>query len=90
MIEINFVFFLKESENVICYTTLIFVFIASPFILNVCYPTQHVNKYLKDLGTVMVRDNFYVDNLIKTSNSPEELFYLYKKICEKNNTGAKF
>lgn len=37
----------------------------------------------------MLRDPFYVDNLIKISDFPEELIYLYKRMHE-NNGRQKF
>ena len=54
------------------YNTIIFGFVSSPFILN--YIVQHhltLNSHLEIASSI--RDKFYVDNLIYTSNKSDEL-----------------
>ena len=69
---------MKENDKLICYryTTLIFGFNASRFILNFVIK-HHARKFPQDDRTEMLLHNFYVDNLIKTSNSISELSQLY-------------
>ena len=80
----RFCFFLKERDELICfrYTTLIFGFSASPFILNFVLK-HHAEQFPKDSCTEMLLNNFYVDNLCKTSNSTEELISLYTEAVER-------
>ena len=50
------------------YHTIIFGFVSSPFILN--YVIQyHLSAHASDLTSSLIRDKFYVDNLILTCNS---------------------
>ena len=74
----RFCFFMKENDKLICYryTTLIFGFNASPFILNFIIK-HHAIKFPQDDCTEMLLHNFYADNLIKTSNSISELSQPY-------------
>ena len=76
----KFCFFLKEGNNLACfrYTTLIFGFNCSPFILNYVLK-YHAQRFATDECTDMLLNNFYVDNLVKTSNSLEHLVKLYKE-----------
>lgn len=59
------------------YKTLIFGFVAGPFILNFIIKF-HVNRYKDSSCKEMLLNNFYVDNLVKTHNSPEFLLNLYR------------
>ena len=75
----RFCFFMKDGDKLICfrYTTIIFGFNASPFILN--YVIKHfADTFPNDDCTEMLKNNFFVDNLVKTSNSIEHLTDLYK------------
>ena len=76
----KFSFFLKEGNNLACfrYTTLIFGFNCSLFILNYVLK-YHAQRFATDECTDMLLNNFYVDNLVKTSNSLEHLVKLYKE-----------
>ena len=40
---------------------------------------HHAERFPKDSCTEMLLNNFYIDNLCKTSNSIEELISLYTK-----------
>lgn len=84
----RFCFFMKKGQSLVCYryTTLIFGFVASPFILNYVIK-HHANKYPKDECTEMLKKSFYVDNLVKTSNSPEKLLYLYQESIDRMSAG---
>ena len=80
----RFCFFLKEGNVLKCYRykTLIFGFCTSPFILN------HVLKYIADLGNQddcanMIKNNFFVDNLAKSSNDLVKLTNLYKECSDR-------
>lgn len=59
------------------YTTLIFCFNASPFILNYVLK-HHVSKFQNDACTEKLKGRFYVDNICMTSNSSERAVSLYK------------
>ena len=84
----RFCFFMKENDKLICYryTTLIFGFNASPFILNFVIK-HHARKFPQDNCTEMLLCNFYVDNLIKTSNSISELSQLYTEAFDRMQQG---
>lgn len=75
-----FCFFMKIGNQLVSfrYKTLIFGFVASPFILNFIIKF-HVNRYRDSSCKEMLLNNFYVDNLIKTHNSPEFLLNLYRE-----------
>ena len=80
----RFCFFLREGNVLKCYRykTLLFGFCTSPFILN------HVLKYIADLGNQddcasMIKNNFFVDNLAKTSNDLVKLTNLYKECSDR-------
>ena len=80
MIRINFVFFLKVGNRLRCfrYNTLLFGYCCSPFILN--HVIKHIAKlHPDDECSRMIASNFFVDNLVKTGNSIEELAQLYKE-----------
>ena len=70
----RFCFFLRDGDKVHCfrYNTLIFGYCSSPFILN--YVIKHLTKaHPDDECSEIIMSNFFVDNLVKTSNSSEEL-----------------
>ena len=74
----KFCFLLKFGDEVICFrfTTIIFGFNASPFILN--YVLQHhINSFSQDDCTEMMQSCFFVDNLVKTLNDEDALCRLY-------------
>ena len=79
----RFCFFVKEGNELVCYryTTIIFGFNASPFILN--YVLKHfASSFPDDECTRMLNSCFFVDNLVKTSNSIEQLTELYQtSVC---------
>ena len=96
----RFCFFLKLSEELVCfrYNALIFGFIASPFVLNYVVK-HHLSKYPDSACIDMLKNNFYVDNLIKSHNCPRRLLSLYQedvkimseggfllRSCNSNNT----
>ena len=84
----KFCLFMKEGDNLICYRykTIIFGYNASPFILNYVIK-HHANKFPNDNCTEMLKNNFYVDNLIKTGNSVSELKELYKEAYSRMQKG---
>ena len=76
----KFCFLLKVGHEIVCYrfTTIIFGFNASPFILN--YVLQHhVNSFPKDECTEMMQSSFFVDNLVKSLNDEDKLMKLYSE-----------
>ena len=86
----RFCFFLRDGNTVRCfrYNTLIFGYCSLPFILN--FVIKHLTKsHPDDKCTDMIRSNFFVDNLVKTSNSIEELTWLYKE-CSRRMDEAHF
>ena len=84
----RFCFFLKENDKVNCYryTTILFGFNASPFILNFVIK-HHARKFAQDECSEMLLNNFYVDNLVKTSNSISELSKLYTEAFARMQQG---
>lgn len=78
-----FCFFVKIKEKLVCfrYRTLIFGFVASPFILNFIIK-YHVQKYCVNPCTDMLLTHLYVDNLVKTHNSAETVVSLYREAVE--------
>ena len=84
----RFCFFMKEGDKLICYryTTIIFGYNASPFILNFVIK-HHASKFQNDKCTEMLQNNFYVDNLIKTGNSVGELSNLYRESVQRMEKG---
>ena len=85
----RFCFFLKEGDKIICfrYTTLIFGFNASPFIL-LYVLRHHAQQFPDDPCTQMLKNNFYMDNLCKTGNSSEELNRLYQEKVNRLGEGG--
>ena len=74
----RFCFFVKLGDKLVCYryTTIIFGYNSSPFILN------YVIRYLADLFPNdnvcdIMKNNFFVDNLVTTSNDVQELINVY-------------
>ena len=80
----RFCFFMKEGDRLICYrfTTLLFGLNASPFILNYVLK-HHASLYPDDECSWMLKNKFFVDNLVHTSNSAENLVDLYKLSVER-------
>ena len=85
----RFCFFLKEGDKINCfrYTTLIFGFNASPFIL-LYVLRHHAQQFPDDPCTQMLKNNFYMDNLCKTGNFSEELHRLYQEAVNCLGEGA--
>ena len=83
----RFCFFMKEGNKLVCfrYTTFIFGFNASPFILDFIIK-HHANKFPADNCTDVLK-KFYVDILIKTMNSIDVLSYLYRKANKRMEKG---
>ena len=76
----NRFFFLNDGDKIRCfrYNTLLSGYVCSPFILN--YIVKHISSlYPEDECSQMMKNNFFVDNLVITSNSTEELTHLYKE-----------
>ena len=76
----RFCFFLKDGDRIRCfrYNTLLFGYVCSPFILN--FVLKHIaGLHPRDECSQMMLDNFFVDNLIVTSNSSEKLANLYRE-----------
>ena len=80
----KFCFYLRVGEKLKCYRykTLIFGFCSSPFILN------YVMKFIARQGpqdecSEMIKNKFFVDNLVSTSNDIELLTKLYKDCSDR-------
>jgi len=61
------------------YTTIVFGFISSPFILQ-CVLNYHLSKYENDKHVSNLIKNFYVDNLFITGNNINVLKEIYRKV----------
>lgn len=46
-----------------------------------------MGKFPDDECTDMLKNNFYVDNLVKTCNSPQKLMYLYEESVDRMEEG---
>lgn len=80
----RFCFFLKEGDKLICYRykTIIFGYNSSPFILN--YILKFVaDKFPGDECTRMIKNYFFVDNLVITDNNIVKLTELYKTAVDR-------
>ena len=77
----RFCFFMKEGDRIICYryNSIIFGFNVSPFILNFVIK-HHAGKYPDDECTHLLKNNFYIDNLIFTGNNLANLSALYSEL----------
>ena len=73
----RFCFFIKKNNELICnrYKTLQFGFNACPFILNFILQ-YHISRYPDN--ECMIKNNFYVDNLIVSDDDNSKLIYIYK------------
>ena len=76
----RFCFFVKFGDKLVCYryTTIIFGYNSSPFILN------YVIKYLADLYPNddvcdIMKNKFFVDNLVTTSDDVQKLTNVYRE-----------
>ena len=65
----RFCFFMSEGNRIVCYrfTTILFGFNASPFVLNFIIK-KHASLFPDDSCTDMLKRIFFVDNVIKTSD----------------------
>ena len=72
----RFCFFIKKNNEPICYRykTLLFGFNACPFILDFLLQ-YHINRYPDDECMRMMKDNFYVENLIVSDDDNSKLMY---------------
>jgi len=59
------------------YTTIVFGFITSPFILQ-CVIRYHLRRYANDKCCEVLRSGMYVDNLFFTGNNPDYLLSMYR------------
>ena len=85
----RFCFFVREGDKLICYrfTTIIFGLNSSPFILN--YVIQyHASLFPQDECTEMLKNIFFVDNLVKSHNNEDKLMYLYKTSVDRMAQGG--
>ena len=72
MNKFSFVVYFNNKYHYYRYTTIIFGFIASPFILNFII-RHHANKVNNSYISSILRDKFYVDNLVLTGNNRSDL-----------------
>jgi len=74
----RFCFFLRDGDQLRCYryTTIIFGFVSSPFILG-CILKFHAARFPQDRCRSMMEERFYVDNLVMSDADPDVLTELY-------------
>ena len=79
---------MREGDKIVCYrfNTILFGFNASPFVLNFIIK-KHASLFPDDSCTDMLSKNFFVDNLVKTSDSISDLNYLYKESVDRMALG---
>ena len=85
----KFCFFLKKGDEILTYRykTIIFGFISSPFML-MYVMKYHASKYDNDIITEILSSNFYMDNLIYTTNSLNELESIYREALKRMKDGG--
>ena len=85
----KFCFFIKDGDHLRCfrYSTLIFGFTASPFILG-CILKFHAARYPLDDCRKMMENRFYVDNLVTAEADPHRLVELYSLTKERLQEGG--
>ena len=85
----RFCFFLKIGNELLCfrYKTIIFGFNASPFILNFVIK-HHAKSFPSDSCSDILLNNFFVDNLLCTSNSKNELSLYYHELYDRMKQGG--
>ena len=85
----KFCFFIKDGDHLRCfrYSTLIFGFTASPFILR-CILKFHAARYPLDDCCKMMENRFYVDNLVTAEVDPHRLVELYSLTKERLREGG--
>ena len=74
----RFSFLLVENGRLVAYryTSIVFGFVSSPFILNYIIK-EHVAKYPQAVCHDALNNNLHVDNLVVTSNDPQGLADLH-------------
>jgi hypothetical protein len=79
-----FSFLVKEKGRLVPYryTSIVFGFVSSPFILNFIIKL-HVKKFPNDEVSKVLLDNFYVDNLVVSRDNPRQLLEIYKGASER-------
>ena len=69
------------------YTTLVFGYIASPFILNFIVKF-HADQFPQDDVTFILKNQMYVDNLIYTSDSSHNLISMFRVAYDRMQLGG--
>ena len=85
----RFSFVLFQGGKLVAYrySSIVFGFVASPFILNFIV-RHHADQYASDLCSHVLRDNFYVDNLVLSHNSVDTLLDLYHTASARMKEGG--
>ena len=85
----KFSFFWYKDSKIVAYryTSIVFGFSSSPFILNAVMKF-HASLYPDDLCTQVLLHSFFVDNLIITNNHPEQLQELYAECNKRMREGG--
>ena len=80
LIRTGFVFFGRGGSKLVKYRyrTIVFGYTSSPFILHYVMK-YHAKQFPKDKSSELLSNNFYIDNLIITSNQLDELKQLYNE-----------
>ena len=85
----RFSIFWMENGKLVAfrYTTIVFGYTSSPFILNYVIK-KHVSSYPDDDVTKLLSSNFYVDNLILTGNNADNLKSIYQESNRRMTEGG--
>ena len=85
----RFCFFWKRRNKLVKfrYRTIVFGYTSSPFILHYIMK-YHAQQFHKDKISKLLSNNFYVDNLIITSNNLDELKHLYNETYNRMALGG--
>ena len=82
-------FWIDDDDQLVMYryASIVFGFTSSPFILNYVIK-HHISKYNQDLFSKILQENFYVDNLIVTTDDPKMLFQFYDEANSRMEEGG--
>lgn len=85
----RFCFFLVKDNmlRTFRYNTILFGYVASPFILNFVIK-HHVSRFVQDEYSKMLMSHFYVDNLLYSTSHIQTLFDMYTSCYDRMAAGG--
>ena len=85
----RFCFFWEEQGKLVSYryTSIVFGLASSPFVLNFVVK-HHASKYPPDLCSKILQEYLYIDNLVYTASTSEEIREVYKTTTQRLAEGG--